>query len=187
VIVEQFYGLRLAVCFKQSSVLATQARRRRMSQPSCAAARCWQPAQAWQVGQSTFLATSALLLVSKANFGRCAFSTRIRKSESWVPNLSTDATKPADRISRRILRQVISTDPIASRHALALAVEVARKVHPGAEVPELPGGPLLVNPHCVFLAGTGGIHGCGRSIQSDIVCTCAGSAWRARGPWAYHC
>lgn len=42
--------------------------------------------------------------------------------------MSADATKPADRISRRILRQVISTDPIAARHALALAVEVARKV-----------------------------------------------------------
>ena len=67
----------------------------------------------------------------------CAFSTRIRKSASWVSIVSTDATKPADRISRRILRQVISTDPIASRHALALAVEVARKVHPCADVPEL--------------------------------------------------
>lgn len=42
--------------------------------------------------------------------------------------ISADATKSADRISRRILRQVISMDPVAARHALALAVEVARKV-----------------------------------------------------------
>lgn len=39
----------------------------------------------------------------------------------------TDA-KPADKVTQGILREVISPDPITARHALALAVDLARKV-----------------------------------------------------------
>jgi hypothetical protein len=37
--------------------------------------------------------------------------------------------RAADRIGRRVLRQVLSSEPLTARHAMALAVEVARKVH----------------------------------------------------------
>lgn len=112
---------------------------------------------------------------------------------SQASTLSTDATKPADRISRRILRQVISTDPIASRHALALAVEVARKVHPDADVPELSGilsGTRLLAVIQVVCADVvskpPGHQRLWRSIHFGLVCTCSGSARRARGPGAHH-
>ncbi len=39
----------------------------------------------------------------------------------------TDA-KPADKVTQGIFREVISPDPITARHALALAVDFARKV-----------------------------------------------------------
>ena len=42
--------------------------------------------------------------------------------------LSDAEPKKEDKISRRILRQVMSSDPITARHALALAVDVARRV-----------------------------------------------------------
>ena len=36
--------------------------------------------------------------------------------------------KPADKVTQGILREVISPNPITARHALALAVDLARKV-----------------------------------------------------------
>ena len=48
--------------------------------------------------------------------------------------------RAADRIGRRVLRQVLSSEPLTARHAMAMAVEVARKVTP----------PSAPRPHLCF-------------------------------------
>ena len=59
---------------------------------------------------------------------RIAFKVTIHRLTSDASSLRAEQ-KPADKITRRILREVITSDPITARHALALAVDFARKVH----------------------------------------------------------
>lgn len=74
--------------------------------------------------------------------------------------------RAADRIGRRVLRQVLSSEPLTARHAMALAVEVARKVKPRS-TPDAEGDLTVCIQTWRFNLCSIGEHGC-HAISSAV-------------------